>query len=97
MAKNSAMSNCLKVGIKIYPVHFLKDEKIEKTTYKKNNWYIQVSNNGKLKTYSNSIGVGNILRSHTKRTKSSGGKVNEWGGIIDKIYDHWNELINKTK
>lgn len=97
MAKNNAMSNCLKVGIKIYPVHFLKDKKIGKTTYKANNWYIQVDNNVKIKTYSNSIGVGKTLRSYTKKTKSSGGKVNEWCGIIEKLYNHWNELINQTK
>ncbi len=77
-------SHVLNHGIKIYPVYQFKDQyKGEKLIYEKNNWYIEVNNNGAKTRYSKSIGIGKILR----------GK-NPWKQISLTI-DHWSKLIKK--
>ena len=90
-----SISNCINNGIFIYPVYFENEKNNGKTIYKSNNWYIQVNNNGKLKTYNKSIGTGKTLSSHTKKTKYKGSKLNPWGDTINKLYVHWNSLIKK--
>lgn len=77
---DKAMSNCLKHNIKVYPVHI------------SGKWYVEVNNNGTIKTYlQKSIGAGNKL--HHKQKE----KGDDWSVAISKTWLHWSNLIDKNK
>jgi len=86
---SDAMINCLRNGIKVYPVYFLKSKTIGKDKFSGNNWYLQVDNNGQVKTYPKSIGSGKILRTKKKPKKNTF----DWNDAIRKVYEHWNKLL----
>lgn len=86
------MVNCLRNGIKVYPVYFAKVQQIGKDKFIGNNWYIQVDNNGKIKTYTKSIGYGTILKSSKNQKKNTF----DWTDAINKVYNHWNNLLIKN-
>lgn len=84
MRQPNNYSNVLSHGIKIYPVYQFRNQyKGEKLIYEKNNWYIEVDNNGAKTRYAKSIGVGKILRGKNA------------GKQISLTIDYWSELIKK--
>ncbi len=89
--QRSKMGVCLANGVSVYPV-FQSQRKVVKTEkgkedkiYLKGNWYLEVDNNGVKTRYPKSVGIGSTLSGP------------EYGKSISKVYDHWYDLIQKSK
>lgn len=73
---------CLKYGVKVYPIYQRINVYVKgKLKFEKNNWYIEVNNNGVITTFKKSICVGMRIS----------GKIFE--GPIRKTYKHFMNQI----
>lgn len=62
MKSESNIKICTKHGVSIYPVYQRRFQVIGKHNFHQGNWYIEVDNNGTVKRYPTSIGLGSTLK-----------------------------------
>lgn len=77
------ISFILSKNIKIYPFYFEKDTIANKKKYLKDNWYVQVDKDGKLTTFTKSIGTGKKI------------KMVDFALPIKKTYEYYYNKLNK--
>ena len=85
MAKNELdpMVVCIRMGIKIYADYQHKDRYVKGVlAYEKDNWYVEVDNNGEITRYRKSIAKGKILKGKDALEP------------LQKTAKHWAEKIN---
>jgi len=86
MRSKSDLGYCLKNGVSVYPIRQQRDVyKDKELLLQKGHWYVQVNNNGNLKTYPKSLGVG---------LKLTGKQI---GDAIEKTITFWANKIESSK
>lgn len=80
------MEICIRHGIKVYPVYQHRDQyRGKKLIYEKDNWYIEVDNNGKITKYTKPVAQGKVVRGKALVEP------------VEKTYSHWAEKLNEIK
>lgn len=82
----SDLGYCIDNGVTVYPIRQKRDVyKDGKLILQKDHWYVQVNNNGNLKTYPKSLGVGGRLSSKQSAYP------------LQKTIEYWAKKIEDSK